>query len=238
LPIPPSPTDPQKSKFVPEGLEITGKVDRKIWAELLKVNPEEIEIIDRKPKIWEMPSNFPSVDEILDKAQCPSEIRPFAKKNLPLILNVCLENGVTDRGQIAYVFATTEHELHFGRLMMELADGWDMEGREDLDNTEPGDEPRFKGRGFVQITGRRNYRIWSEKLGIDLVDHPEKAAMPEFAAIILVRGMRDSGFTGVGLSDFIVGDQQDFFNARRIVNGLNRTDHIEQIAKHYFKAIA
>ncbi len=95
----------------------------------------------------------------------------------------------------------------------------------------------FKGRGFVQITGRRNYGIWTEKLGIDLVGNPEKAALPEIAAIILVRGMRDGSFTGVGLSDFIVGDRRDFFNARRIVNGLNRADHIEQIAKAYFKAI-
>jgi hypothetical protein len=232
------PADPQKSKFVPEGLEITGKVDRNTWAELLKVTPDEITIVSRKPRIWDMPDGFPNVDDILDKAQCPSEIRPFAKKNLPLVLNQCLDNGVIDRGQIAYVFATAEHESHFGRLMMELADGSDMEGRLDLGNTEPGDGPRFKGRGFVQITGRRNYRIWSDKLNINLIDHPEKAALPDVAAIILVRGMRDGSFTGVGLSDFIVGDRRDFFNPRRIVNGLDRADHIEQIAEHYYQAIA
>jgi peptidoglycan hydrolase-like protein with peptidoglycan-binding domain len=232
------PADPQKSKFVPEGLEITGKVDRNTWAELLKVSPEEIKIVSREPKNSDMPGGFPSVDDILDKAQCPSEIRPFAKKNLPLILNQCLDNGVTDRGQIAYVFATAEHESHFGRLMMELADGSDMEGRLDLGNTEPGDGPNFKGRGFVQITGRRNYRIWTEKLGINLIDHPEKAALPENAAIILVRGMRDGSFTGVGLSDFIVGERRDFFNARRIVNAWDRANDIEQIAEHYYQAIA
>jgi hypothetical protein len=156
---------------------------------------------------------------------------------LPLVLNQCLDNGVIDRGQIAYVFATAEHESLFGRFMMELADGWDYEGREDLGNTKPGDGPRFKGRGFVQITGRRNYRIWSDKLGINLIDNPEKAALPEIAAIILVRGMRDGSFTGVGLSDFIAGDRRDFFNARRIVNALDRADDIAQIAKYYFKAI-
>ncbi len=231
------PADPQKSQFVPEGLPVTGKVDRNTWAELMKVTPDKIRIVSRQPKIWDMPGGFPSVDEILNTAQCPSDIRPFAKKNLPLVLNQCLDNGVIHRGQIAYVFATAEHESHFGRLMMELADGWDYEGRADLDNTQPGDGPRFKGRGFVQITGRRNYGIWTEKLGIDLVGNPEKAALPEIAAIILVRGMRDGSFTGVGLSDFIVGDRRDFFNARRIVNGLNRADHIEQIAKAYFKAI-
>jgi hypothetical protein len=226
-----------RSQFVSGGLNVTGKVDRNTWAELLKVKPEEIRIVSREPNIWEMPPDFPSVDNILDQAQCPSAIRPFAQKNLPLVLNQCLDNGVIDRGQIAYVFATAEHESHFGRFMMELADGWDYEGRPDLGNTEPGDGPRFKGRGFVQITGRLNYGIWSDKLGINLIDNPEKAALPEIAALILVRGMRDASFTGVGLSDFIVGDRRDFFNARRIVNALNRADDIAQIAEFYFKAI-
>jgi hypothetical protein len=226
-----------KSRFVPGGLKVTGKVDRNTWAELLKVKPEEITIVSRKPNIWEMPSGFSSVDNILDRTQCPSEIRPFAKKNLPLVLNQCLNNGVIDRGQIAYVFATAELESNFGRFMMELDDGWYLEGREDLENTEPGDGPRFKGRGFIQITGRRNYRIWSDKLGINLIDNPEKAALTDIAAIILVRGMRDGSFTGVGLSDFIVGDRRDFFNARRIVNGLDKADFIAQIAEAYFKAI-
>jgi len=226
-----------RSQFVSGGLNVTGKVDRNTWAELLKVKPEEITIVSRPPNIWEMPPGFSTVDNILEKAQSPSAIRPFAQKNLPLILNQCLDNGVIDRGQIAYVFATAEHESHFGRFMMELADGWDYEGWPDLGNTEPGDGPRFKGRGFVQITGRRNYRIWSDKLGINLIDNPEKAALPEIAALILVRGMRDASFTGVGLSDFIVGDRRDFFNARRIVNALNRADHIAQIAEFYLKAI-
>ncbi|MEG4276734.1 peptidoglycan-binding protein [Microcoleus sp. MON1_C1] len=227
-----------RSKFVPGGLKVTGKVDRNTWAELLKVKPEEIAIVSRTAKMWDMPGGFPSVDHILDIAQSPSEIRPFAKKNLPLILDRCLDNGVIDRGQIAYVFATAEHESHFGRFMMELADGWDYEGREDLGNTEPGDGPRFKGRGFVQITGRRNYQIWSEQLGINLIDRPEKAALPEIAAMILVRGMRDGSFTGVGLSDFIVGDRRDFFNARTIVNGRDKADIIAQFAEYYFKALA
>jgi hypothetical protein len=49
--------------------------------------------------------------------------------------------------------------------------------------------------------------------------------------------MRDGSFTNVGLSDFIVGARRDFFNARRIVNGLDRSDDIAQIAESYFKAL-
>lgn len=225
---------PPGSRFVPEGLKMTGVVDQNTWAELIKVNPDEIVIVSRDFPTSVMPSEFRAVDEILDIAQTPSAIRPFAQRNLPLILNQCLNDGVTDRRQIAYVFATAEHESHFGRFMLEITDGAAMEGREDLDNTVPGDGPRFKGRGFVQITGRRNYTNWSRRLGIDLVGRPEKAASPDIAVLILVRGMRDASFTGVGLSDFI---GQDLFNARRIINALDRADDIEAIAKSYLKAL-
>jgi hypothetical protein len=230
---------PAGSKFVPTGLSVTGVVDLNTWAELMKVMPEEITMISRNaPAIKGMPFDFKGVDEILSIAQCPSEIRPFAQKNLPIVLNQCFADGITKRDQIAYIFATAEHESHFGRFMIELADGWEYEGRSDLGNAESGDGPRFKGRGFVQITGRRNYANWSQILGIDLVSNPGKAAIPDVAAIILVRGMRDASFTGFGLSDFFSETQQDFFSARRIINGLNRADHIAEIAKAYFKAIS
>jgi peptidoglycan hydrolase-like protein with peptidoglycan-binding domain len=230
------PADPARSRFVPGGLAMTGVVDRNTWAELLKVKPQAILLVDRKagspPPV---PSGFPDVAKILEVAQCPNDIRPFAIENLPLVLARCVAEGVTNRKQMAYVFATAEHESHFGRFMIELASGDAYEGREDLGNTQAGDGRRFKGRGFVQITGRRNYKIWSQRLKMDLVGRPELAARPEVAASILVQGMRDGSFTGLSLTDFI-GD--DFYSARRIVNGLDRADHIAEITKAYFKAIS
>lgn len=231
------PADPLRSRFVAQGLSVTGIVNRDTWAELMKVKPAEIVMVNRQASHQDMPPNFPSIEQILNIAKPPSTIRPFVRKNLPIILHECLKNGVIDRGQIAYVFATVHHESHFGRFMIELASGTQYEGRTDLGNTQPGDGRRFKGRGFVQITGRRNYTSWSKKLGIDLIGHPEKAAIPETAAIILVRGMRDGSFTGVGLSRFIAGNRRDFFHARRIVNGLDRADDIRDIAEDYFKAM-
>lgn len=49
------------------------------------------------------------------------------------------------------------------------------EGRADLGNTQPGDGFRFRGRGFIQITGRENYTLCSLALHGDerLVHHPE-----------------------------------------------------------------
>jgi predicted chitinase len=55
-----------------------------------------------------------------------------------------------------------------------------------LGNTHPGDGERYFGRGFIQITGRDNYRMASDAIGIDLVKHPELAARPDVAAKIAV----------------------------------------------------
>jgi putative chitinase len=55
-----------------------------------------------------------------------------------------------------------------------------------LGNTKPGDGERYFGRGFIQITGRSNYQMAGDAIGIDLVKHPELAARPDIAAKIAV----------------------------------------------------
>jgi putative chitinase len=47
----------------------------------------------------------------------------------------------------------------------ELASGRAYEGRKNLGNTHPGDGPRFKGAGVIQLTGRSNYQKLSDFLG-------------------------------------------------------------------------
>jgi len=55
-----------------------------------------------------------------------------------------------------------------------------------LGNTQAGDGAKYKGRGFIQITGKANYASAGQALGIDLVSNPELAAKPDVAAKVAV----------------------------------------------------
>lgn len=55
-----------------------------------------------------------------------------------------------------------------------------------LGNKVRGDGAKYYGRGFIQLTGRDNYRMASEALGLDLINRPNLASNPEIAAKIAV----------------------------------------------------
>lgn len=55
-----------------------------------------------------------------------------------------------------------------------------------LGNKFAGDGAKFKGRGYIQLTGRYNYKRAGEALGLPLEKHPELVEKPEVAAKVAV----------------------------------------------------
>lgn len=89
-----------------------------------------------------------------------------------------------DNSRVAAMFiAQTCHESGAYRWPEELASGAEYEGRRDLGNTRPGDGRRFKGRGYIQVTGRVNYAAVGRALGHDFISHPGDLKSPKFAAL-------------------------------------------------------
>jgi putative chitinase len=94
---------------------------------------------------------------------------------------------ISNRQRIIHAVAQACHESGGFRYMEELGGPSYFaryDGRADLGNTQPGDGARFHGRGIIQVTGRANYRRYGDRLGIDLIAHPERAAEPDIAAAI------------------------------------------------------
>lgn len=74
-----------------------------------------------------------------------------------------------------HYLAQVFHESSALKYTEEIASGKAYEGRKDLGNTQKGDGVKFKGRGYIQITGRANYQAYANSgycVG-DLMKHPE-----------------------------------------------------------------
>lgn len=92
------------------------------------------------------------------------------------------------------------------------------EGRKNLGNTEPGDGPKFIGRGILQLTGRANYTNMSKKLGVDLVNNPELACDPEISTKIACEYFKERGLLKLA-------DEWKLDEITRRVNGNAKLHH-------------
>ncbi len=82
--------------------------------------------------------------------------------------------------RLAAFLAQLGHESGSLRYVREIASGQAYEGRASLGNTQPGDGPRYRGRGLIQVTGRANYRRAFERLRAVLGDEvPDFEAFPD-----------------------------------------------------------
>lgn len=92
----------------------------------------------------------------------------------------------------------------------------------------------YYGRGHVQITWPDNYKKIGDLIGVDLYNFPDLALHRDVSAKALVFGSVEGIYTGRKLSDFdLANGLLDAYNARRVINGL---DKAEKINKDYDKA--
>jgi len=155
-------------------------------------------------------------------------------------------SGDKDDRKLAYLLATTF--LETGRTMQPIHergaksyfDKYEPGTKigKSLGNTNIGDGYRFRGRGYVQITGRFNYRNAGLKMDVDLLSHPDKALDPVIAGMALVRGSLEGWYTGKKLGDYINASQTDYINARRVINGSDKATLIAGYADKFEQALA
>lgn len=97
-----------------------------------------------------------------------------------------------------------------------------------------GDGWKYRGRGFVQLTGRVNYARLSQRLGKNFVSNPDLVLQPDIAWQVLVISMIEGTLVpGVKLSNYISANKVDYYNARRVVNILDRAGDIANYAKKF-----
>lgn len=162
-----------------------------------------------------------------------------------LLANVGLDQDVTDLRWIAYMLATVKHECadtyqpiseRGAKPYFDKYEPGTPLGKQ-LGNTQAGDGYLFRGRGYVQLTGRANYKSMSGKLVLsgadDLVLHPEEALKHGIAYRIMSYGMRKGSFTGKKLGDYINAQGSNYQQARRIINGLDKADLIAGYAAKF-----
>ena len=148
------------------------------------------------------------------------------KANLPFVLNALAARNMDDKPMTLMALATIRAEtegfvpISEGQSRYNTSPGgrpFDLyDNRRDLGNEGPDDGERFKGRGFIQLTGRANYRTHGQAIGLDdqLLNNPDLANDPETASKLLA-----SFLYGKERSIKEALLENDLKRARRLVNG-------------------
>ena len=154
---------------------------------------------------------------------------------------------IGSRRKLAYILATVYHETAKTMQPIKERGGdnyfimryWNnRKVAKALGNRSDRDAVMYCGRGFVQLTGRRNYTYVGGKIGMDLERNPNLAMDLKVATKILFMGMEEGWFTRFKLSTFINKDKTDFINARRIINGTDKAVLIALYAEKYLIALS
>lgn len=148
----------------------------------------------------------------------PAKAREAARKNIPLIGKALETEGILDSNVLAYALATIEHETAGSFQPLE-------EFKCSFSARRLGYEggPQYCGKGFVQLTHLRNYRMVGERIGMGdkLAENPELASDPEVAAKILAAFFKDNNVANLASRGQFVAARAPVnpdVNGRRVAN--------------------
>jgi peptidoglycan L-alanyl-D-glutamate endopeptidase CwlK len=148
------------------------------------------------------------------------------KANLPQVLASLVESRLDDRPMVLMALSTIRAETESFEPIAESRSRFNTspnghpydlyDHRDDLGNQGRPDGERFRGRGYIQLTGRFNYTKYGQDLGLGdlLIKEPEKASDPVIAARLLAAFLKDKE---VSIKQALL--QADLARARRLVNG-------------------
>jgi putative chitinase len=157
---------------------------------------------------------------------CPGAPLGNIKEYLPNVLGALKKQNLGDKRMILMAIGTIRAETGRFEPLSEFKSRFNTspnghpfglyDNRKDLGNRGRPDGNSFKGRGFVQLTGRANYTRFSKELGRgdDLVQNPELANDPEIAADLLALFLKSKE-----AAIRAALDDNDLAHARRFVNG-------------------
>jgi putative chitinase len=149
--------------------------------------------------------NKPSIQQVVKKKEVKPVAPPVASQkelaksvtNNPhevYLKKVAEKSGIRGQELISFLSQCAHETLDF-KHMKEIGGKLDFKKYDPrfaprkakiLGNTKPGDGAKYKGRGYIQITGKYNYEQAGKALGLDLVNHPELVEKPEIAAKVAV----------------------------------------------------
>src|SRR5688572_19118947 len=146
--------------------------------------------------------------------------------NLPFVLDAMNAAGLGDKNMILMALATIRAETGNFTPLSEFKSKFNTapggppfglyDNRADLGNQGPPDGANFKGRGYIQLTGRSNYKIHGAAIGLgnQLVTNPALANQPDIAAKLLASFLKSKeSKIRAALA------QNNLKTARKLVNG-------------------
>lgn len=236
-------SNPEKGKAVTysyEAIERSCMTDRQFWVHFISKpgsqppTPATVQVYSTPPTA-QPTSLLITADQLIKIAEdCNPGISPLDRlRQLTPAFNQTLSKYQINKSlRIAHFIAQVAHESDSFRAMEEYASGAGYEGREDLGNTQEGDGRRFKGRGLTQLTGRANYKEFSDAMGVDFIAQPELVGKDPYAVIV-------AGWYWDTRKLNAPADQDDLEKVTYLVNGgyngLEERRHYLQAAKRILK---